>query len=60
MSAKPPEPKPELSAVEKAWLAFEAQGHDHLSPRILFYEGWLARGFHQLDLLNRTDALKTD
>jgi len=57
---------PELSAMEMAWI--ELGSAQNLPPEQIFYQGWISRGFFDLDqiharaaaTLNETDALKTD
>ncbi len=68
MSAEPITPKISLnlSEMEKAWIELGAA--QSLPPEQIFYQGWISRGFFDLDqiharavaTLNETDALKTD
>ncbi len=46
----------ERSNVEKAYDDFVASLEGRvLTGQQMFYQGWLARGFHELDQLNKTD-----
>jgi len=52
--------------MEMAWI--ELGSAQNLPPEQIFYQGWISRGFFDLDqiharaaaTLNETDALKTD
>jgi len=49
-------PKPELSDMEKAWEEL-SHGPD-MDPKIAFFQGWIARGFHTIDQMRaRADAV---
>lgn len=41
---------PQLSAMEKAWI--ELGSAQSLPPEQIFYQGWISRGFFDLDQIH--------
>lgn len=50
------EAPPVLSAMEQAWAEHQAT-FEAMSPKAIFYQGWIARGFCELDrMADATDG----